>query len=408
MAAITWRSMAAPDLTAAAAPLDRARTAFNDGFSSFNNVIKQQQTIEDANFQAAQEVAKNAYLDQLQAAATPEQLAAQKASLDQARAALNPLVRAQVRGAEENRNVALQKNFLANQEYADKKTTLDQRDTVKGIMTDVYSMTPEGLTRAQEALKSNPQLMNSPDIQKSITEYQRKLVEQGRGDDRWKWDTETQAWNVKERGQKEKLFPLEIQAKQAGINASNAQVAASGESLAATKEQRARNTEAYEADKIQKKLNLALEGNMYKEGVYKDADIEGISKLMVDNKIGGTESDAVDKRSHIVQTLTELAKNGGIEISHIDAKTGNAVTKTVPLPLGTVKAAILASRDKPFAWNGGWAKTFEEVLRSKLESSYDKEGSAANRAVDDYQNYLTISGEAAKLNTTPSSKKKSK
>jgi hypothetical protein len=77
--------------------------------------------------------------------------------------------------------------------------------------------------------------------------------------------------------------------------------------------------------------------------------------------------------------------------------------------LGAVRAAILSARD-PWGWSN-LESTFEDNLRKAVQSTVSKPGSdgkpvAANRAVDDYQNFLAIMRGTAEVPPVSSTKRK--
>lgn len=262
---------------------------------------------------------------------------------------------------------------------------------------------------AQALLNQNPNLRKSFEIAKNIDAQGRLLVTRGYEDTEETRRIAEETRRVAAESQRAILRPyeaevakLEPDAKRAQINSSNASVAASNESVLTSRAMRDR-AEA-EADKARdlKKLGAALDGNFYKEGVYKDSDTVDLVKLMKDNNIGGgdNDSDAVDKRSKVIERINQLSKTG-IEVSQ-KGPDGREIKTTVPLPLGTVRAALLSSTDKWNTWNEGWADTFEKNLKTKLQASYDKKTPdgkpmAANRAVDDYQNFLAIMRSTAEI-----------
>jgi hypothetical protein len=182
-------------------------------------------------------------------------------------------------------------------------------------------------------------------------------------------------------------------------------VAVANENILTSRANRDRVEAEAEKARDLKKLGAALDGNIYKEGVYKDSDTEALAKLMADNSVAGKGGDAGDKRAKIIKRVTDLAKTG-VQITGPDGK-----PVTVPLPLGAVKASILGSENTLLSWNEGYADTFEDNLKARLQAVYNKTDAngkpmAANKAVDDYQNFLAIMRGTAEIAPAPSSKRK--
>lgn len=116
---ITWQSIrtTAGEPADAMRPLVGAQQSFNGVFDGLQNILNQRLAVEQSNNGAVQDAYKQNYLDQLQGAKTPEELAALQPTLEQARAALSPTNRAAVRGADEARTAGLRQQVTAGQAY---------------------------------------------------------------------------------------------------------------------------------------------------------------------------------------------------------------------------------------------------------------------------------------------------
>lgn len=321
--------------------------------------------------------------------------------------------RVAARSAMDGRLGVLQQRDKQAGEFSDWTTTREQRPIVNGIMTDIYRGNTE---LAAKTLAENPDLLNAPDIQKALTEHKRALVVQGREDTRFEWDKDGQKWKVAAEAQKALLRPIEVQAARQGLKVQDAQIRASNNSAAASAESvltsratrdrlDAETTKALQL----KKLGAALDGNLYKEGVYKDTDSVDIAKLMKDTGAGGDGPGDNDQRRKVLERINKLAQTG-IELTQAGLD-GKPVKTTVPLPLGTVKAALLGSGDRLFSWNEGYADSFEKNLKARLQASYNRPGAdgkpmAANRAVDDYQAFQEIMRGSSEIVQAPSGRKK--
>lgn len=206
---ITWRNIDAPSFGDALKAGALAQSSFNSGFDNLNRVLQKEQATQAANWQAQEEAAKQGYLNDLFAVEGVDALKGQRQEFMQRLQGLTPEAQAVVRGQFDQRVGALQDSTRQEAEFKDFTLDREQRPIRDGILAKLYSGDVEG---ASVDIAANPQLMNRPEIQKTIADYQRTLVQQGREDKRFKWDEETQAWQTTMR-------PLEMQAKQAQLGA---------------------------------------------------------------------------------------------------------------------------------------------------------------------------------------------
>lgn len=120
MAAITWRNVDAPSFQGASAILTGAQQSIDSGFNKFNELLKQRETMDAANWENAKQNNTQAFLDQLTQYRTPEELKAAQESgvLDRMRQDAGAQIdRAGIRGAEDARYGALQQRGLTNVNY---------------------------------------------------------------------------------------------------------------------------------------------------------------------------------------------------------------------------------------------------------------------------------------------------
>jgi|GEM_PF-4660946 len=104
--AITWRNIDAPHVGGAASLFHQAGQSLNNGFQGLQDVLKQYQGQEKANWDAGKEQNTQAFLDRLSQAKTPEEMAALQASgeLDRLKAGFGAQVdRTAVRNALDTR-----------------------------------------------------------------------------------------------------------------------------------------------------------------------------------------------------------------------------------------------------------------------------------------------------------------
>ena len=156
---ITWQNVNGRSLAEAAAPTESASKLILLGFDRLSNTAdgygKLQQTIqnqeEEANVQN--------FMERLQRARTPEEVAALQASgeLDTLRAALKPASLAKVRGAEDVRLQSLRDQITKGQAFQQDQ----ERITQLPIAQQAEVLAAKGDTTGLDALlKSNPNLLN--------------------------------------------------------------------------------------------------------------------------------------------------------------------------------------------------------------------------------------------------------
>ena len=415
---ITWRTVNGPSLAEAGRPTEAAQRSFDSAFTGLGGVLKQQEATDQANWNQVKENNTQDFLNKLYSAQGADGFKALQDSgqLEQMLASNGAQIdRAAARSAMDGRLGTLQQRDAQAITY--KNTMLDdaQANDVRRINT--LALTDPAAASAE--LAKNPDLRKSFEIAKNIDASAQTQVERERAKTRFGFDMNAEQRKAAEEAFKQQQRPLmlaEAQGKvdsiplqreqlRAQINQANNASAASRENVLNSRANRERVEAEAEKARDLKMLGAALDGNIYKEGVYKDSDTETLAKLMKDNSVAGTGSDAGDKRSKIISRITELAKTG-VEIKGPDGK-----PITVPLPLGAVKASILGSENTFWSWNEGYADTFENNLKSRLQAVYNKPGAdgkpmAANKAVDDYQNFLAIMRGTAEIAPAPSTKRK--
>lgn len=124
-APITWRNVDAPSQLEAARGFQNAQQSFGGVFDSVNAVMRQREAVANGNIAATEENNKQAYLDVLGNAKTPEELAALRASgqMESMRATLNSASRNATRSADEARLASLQQQSTTNTAFQDAATT---------------------------------------------------------------------------------------------------------------------------------------------------------------------------------------------------------------------------------------------------------------------------------------------
>ena len=401
---ITWRTVNGPSLAEASRPLEAAQRSLDTAFTGLGGVLKQQETADAANWNLVKENNTQDFLNKLYSVQGAEGFKALQDSgeLNRMIAANGAQIdRAAARSAMDGRLSTLQQRDKQGWEFAN--AALDQKEAP--VVDQVKGLLAQGNLEGAKPLIAGLSARGQASMLGALDQRERQLVERARGDTEF-------GWKGADEAQKQAKRPLEIkQLEDALLNgpsqraAQAAQVSLANEQILTSRANRERlEAEAVKAANL-KKLGAALDGNIYKEGVYKDSDTEDLATLMKTNSIAGTGSDAGDKRAKIISRVTELAKTG-VEIKGPDGK-----PITVPLPLGAVKASILGSENTLLSWNEGYADTFEKNLKSRLEAIYNKPGAdgspvAANKAADDYQNFLAIMRGTAEVAPAPSIKRK--
>lgn len=412
---ITWKSIIGPSLADASRPLAFAQQALTDAFTGLNKNVQDINVFNKDVFKKEDDAATQEALGKIYRANTVDQFKAlnQSGVLDQQTAPNGAQIdMAKVNALRDGRMSTLQDRGVKEIQYNHAMLDEFQADTVRQINT----LALKNPVAAQAMLDANPNLRQSYEIAKKIDASAQTKLEREQSATRFGWDKAAEDQNallrpiqVQEANGKVKKLEDDLRtaaaqraSMDASANASNAQAALAQEHILGAQATRA-NLEAENTKALTlKRLGASLDGNIYKEGVFKANDTTQLYKEMKDADVGGTGKDAGDKRKKIIERLSELEASG-ITIKVKDAN-GKEVPTTVPLPLGLVRAAILGSGDKALSWNEGWADTFEENLRKRMEaiSSRTENDKTVpfNQAADDYQNYLSIMKDSA--NTAPS------
>lgn len=391
MTAITWRNINGPSLAEASRPLDSAQRMISSGFDSLNSILNKQEATDQANWQQQKTNNLNDFMNTIYAAKGPEEfkrmqdsgelmqtLQSYGAQIDQAAA----------RSAMDTRLGTLQKRDQENWTY--QNAALDQQEApmineakaliAQGKLDDAGKVTAGLSTRAQATLYN------------SMDEKSQQLLQR-------KWAAEKQ--------------PLELKALQSQIAAQGVQAEAARFNLNQSKKQA-------EAAALQSRIDAALKDNIYSEGVLKPGDTQELVDLMNKQGIGADDKgdwwdDTREKQAKIVERINKLAMQG-MQVKVKDPQTGKDIVQTIPMPKGAIKAALLASTNTTMSWNEGWADTFEDELKKRVNATGSIMGqgkgrnstagglqAVGNRALDDYAVY----GNAVGLQSTiPAPRKK--
>lgn len=180
---ITWRNVTGGGESARAAMygINAAGAGLNDGFKAFQDVIAKTAAIDSSNQAAQIEGMKQSFLNTLQSAKTPEELAAAQATVQSQFAALPVAVQAQVRGAEDARRTAVRSDVNAQQAY-----DLAQRTTLEApIRDEAKKLFLEGKGDAGRKLLAENNLLNEAGILEEGIKAEQAAVGRTREEVRW-------------------------------------------------------------------------------------------------------------------------------------------------------------------------------------------------------------------------------
>jgi hypothetical protein len=369
---ITWRTVNGPSLAEAGRPMEAAQRSFDSAFTGLGGVLKQQEATDQANWNQVKENNTQNFLNKLYSAQGADGFKALQDSgqLEQMLASNGAQIdRAAARSAMDGRLGTLQQRDAQAITY--KNTMLDdaQANDVRRINT--LALTDPAAASAE--LAKNPDLRKSFEIAKNIDASAQTQLERERAKTRFGFDMNAEQRKAAEEAFKQQQRPLmlaEAQGKvdniplqrdqlRAQINSSNASAAASRENVLNSQATRTRLEEEADRGVERQRLAAALEGNMYSEGVYKDSNTVDLAKIMKDYSIGGKDEDAGKVRSDITKRLNKLAREG-VKVVGPDGK-----SETIPIPLGAVKAALLASTD---SWGpDNFGSSFERELKNRMQ-----------------------------------------
>lgn len=177
---ITWRNVDAPSNMEAMRGFSLAQNSFDGAFANINKVLADRQAMENANYAAGQENAKQNFLDALQAAKTPEELAALQASgqLDPMKTGMNAATRAAVRGSEEARLTSVRNQVLDANKYGDQMADHSEQPVIQDINARIAGKDWLG---AQGAI-DNANVRDKAKLQSALSAAMRADLTQGRGD----------------------------------------------------------------------------------------------------------------------------------------------------------------------------------------------------------------------------------
>jgi hypothetical protein len=350
---ITWRTVNGPSLAEASRPMESAQRSFDNAFTGLGGVLKQQEATDQANWNQIKENNTQDFLNKLYSAQGAEGFKALQDSgeLDRMLAANGAQIdRAAARSAMDGRLDTLQQRDLRGLKYGEERLAIEQAPA-----------TAEGLALAQKQdpvainawLAANPQNRRMAEVLGL-----NRTVQQSVEDQTFQRNQDTRAAEVQPitlaKLKDDLLNGPSARAAQA------AQIAVANENILKSRADRA-NLEAQAAKALEvQRLGVALKGNMYEEGVYRDSNTVDLAKIMKDYDFASKNNDTGAIRSEVTSRLNKLARDG-IKVKGPDGK-----EETIPIPLGAVKAALLASNGD-YLFDGKYADTFEKELLKRVQ-----------------------------------------
>lgn len=421
---ITWRTVNGPSLAEASRPLAFAERSFDNAFDGLKDVVKQTEATDAANWNQIKENNTQNFLNKLYSAQGAEGFKALQDSgeLDRMLAANGAQIdRAAARSAMDGRLSTLQQRDRQAWEFAN--AALDQKEAP--VVDQVKGLLAQGNLAGAKPLIAGLSARGQANMLGALDARERQLVERTKADKEFNWKEEKAAQDArlyplafaKAQGEVDNI-PLQQAQLRAQTNSLNQAAAASRENVLNSQAARTRADEEAARAVERQRLATALEGNMYKEGVYKDSDTVDLAKIMKDYAIGGKDEDAGTVRSDITRRLNKLAREG-VKVTGPDGK-----QETLPIPLGAVKAALLASTD---SWGpDNFGSSFERELKARmlgvqpssapaalrsnprlrLPAPAGNSGGADNQALNDWLAFKNITSSSAEIAPPSSGKRK--
>lgn len=421
---ITWRTVNGPSLAEASRPLAFAERSFDNAFDGLKDVVKQTEATDSANWNQIKENNTQNFLNKLYSAQGAEGFKALQDSgeLDRMLAANGAQIdRAAARSAMDGRLSTLQQRDRQGWEFAN--ASLDQKEAP--VVDQVKGLLAQGNLDGAKPLIAGLSARGQASMLGALDARERQLIERARGDTEFGWKGAEEAFKQQQRpltlaeaqGKVDNI-PLQQAQLRAQTNSLNQAAAASRENVLTSQATRERlDDEAARAVQRQR-LATALEGNMYAEGVYTDGKSVDLAKIMKDYSIGGKDEEAGKVRSDITQRLNKLARDG-VKVTGPDGK-----QETLPIPLGAVRAALLASTD---SWGpDNFGSSFERELKARmlgvqpssapaalrsnprlrLPAPAGNAGGADNQALNDWLAFKNITSSSAEIAPPSSGKRK--
>lgn len=363
---ITWHNVNGIDLTNVANITNAAQRSLGGAFSGLQDVIKQREATDAANMVQTTKNNTNSYLDQVaQLGSTPAALkqAIDTGTLEKLRSSFGPAIdQAATRGAAENLLAKRYEQVTAADKFADTQLTKAERPIHNSILTKAFSGDMKG---AMDLAAQNPNLLTSPELQRTLSEYQQTLKKQGQEDTRFKWDGEKQKW----AGDK---AAKDLQVADANIANQRAQANNAATMTKATIENMATNREDRVTARLDKQLETARSalgksmgaGNVYSAGTSDSQEgVKAISEYINTTFKDPTQADSL--RSSVAKLQGEkfvLRDEQGKAV--IDKDTGKP--KTVSIPTSIMLDAINNTTSNWHTFDSNRGNTMKKYIEDRM------------------------------------------
>ena len=176
---ITWQNVRGPSLAEAVRPLEAAQNGFSSMFGSFEDILKQRQATETANWDQGKQNNTNAFLGAVQEVKNSEEFAAREAALRQQLMGYGAQVDATAgRNALDGRLSTLQQRATAGWAYDNAVVDQKEAPLVRAIASANARQDP--LT-ANLLMNANPDLRSMPALAAAYTASQRQVTADAQG-----------------------------------------------------------------------------------------------------------------------------------------------------------------------------------------------------------------------------------
>lgn len=329
---ITWHNVNGVDLSTAMNGIGAAQRSIGGAFSGLQDVIKQREATDAANMVQTVKNNTNSYLDQVaQLGSTPAALkqAIDTGALEKLRSSFGPAIdQAATRGAAENLLAKRYEQVTAADKFADTQLTKAERPIHNSILTKAFSGDMKG---AMDLAAQNPNLLSSPELQRTLSEYQQTLKKQGQEDTRFTWDKERQKWAGEKAAKDLQVADANIANQRAQANNAATMTKATIENMATNREDRVTARLDRQLENAQGKLakNMGA-NNVYSSGTSDSQEgVKAISEYINTTFKDPTQADSL--RSAVAKLQGEkyvLRDEQGKAV--VDKETGKPMTVAVP------------------------------------------------------------------------------